>query len=228
MNARVSAKTQKRLLLVRHGLPDYSTRLPGDELPGPPLSSRGFSQAQQAADVVAAYEPEAVYASPLSRTRQTGSVIAGRLGVSLDEHADLREWHRTERLYDVNQRAARFLSWWLMRHELCAVAVGHASPLLSLMRTALYLPHLGWWKPGHPEVLELGACDRFEVSMASVFELTIEAAYVTVRRLFHPTPRILHVRNGRALSRLPRPTMGGENDAVRRPNMLHFSGVRYP
>jgi len=62
--------------------------------------------------------------------------------------SDLKEWHRTEHLYQVNERSARWLHRWLAGGQRCAAVLGHASPLLSIIRTALYLPHYAWWRPG--------------------------------------------------------------------------------
>jgi hypothetical protein len=107
------------------------------------------------------------------------------------------------------------------------VVVSHASPLLALLRSALYLPHVGWHVTGHPEQMELSSGDRFEVSMASVFELTIEPRVVTARCLFHPSPRVMAVTNGRIVSSLPRPVPGhGETHELRRTNWLHLLGYR--
>lgn len=215
----------RRLLLVRHGLPDYRGGQRGDEIPGPPLSEIGWMQARQAARAVRRYAPQAVYTSPLVRAQQTAACIAERLVQSVRPDGALREWHRTERLYDVSARVAGWLVRWLRGGETCAVAVSHASPLLAILRSALYLPHVGWYQSGHPERLELSSADRFEVSMASVFELAFEPTSVTARCLFHPQPRVLSVWNRRTLTSLPRPVAGDlENRVVHRPNWVALVG----
>ena len=219
--------TWRKLLLVRHGLPDYRAHKAGDEPPGPSLSGIGTEQACQAAEALIGCEAAAIYCSPLARAWQTAEQIRLALSVPLFIESELKEWHRTESLYAVNQRSARWLVRWLMSDESCAVVVGHASPLLGILRTALYLPHVGWYKTGRPDQLQLSSCDRLEVSMGSVFALTIEPHQVTAELLFHPNPRIMDASRRPALRNLPRPVLGnGENTYVRRPNLLHLSGYR--
>lgn len=218
--------TARRLWLVRHGLPDYRCRQPGDELPGPPLSPTGWEQAAQAAAALADSTAGAVYTSPLARTRQTAECVGRMLHVPVRLAGDLREWHRTERLYDVASRLTRWLVQWLRGTDTSAVVVSHASPLLAILRSALYLPHVGWHRSGQPDVLEVSSGDRFEVTMASVFELVFESRCVTARCRFHPEPRILHCLHGTLRRRLPRPVPGsGENRLVRRMNWLALLGV---
>lgn len=215
------------LLLVRHGLPDYRFAKAGDEPPGPPLSALGLVQAQQAAVVLARFNAVTIHSSPLARAQQTAECVQNVLRIPLVVDSDLKEWHRTENLFSVSQRSARWLARWLSGDEPCAVGVGHASPLLAIIRSALYLPHAGWWKPGRPDELVIGTPDHFEVSMASVFALTFTPRHVTAECIFHPQPRIVHCRNGRVLRCLPRPVFGhGENSFVRRPNHCHLIGYR--
>ncbi len=138
----------RRLLLVRHGLPNYAGGKRGDEPPGPPLSYIGMRQIEQAIPVVVRAAPETIYASPLERALQSARLIAATLGLPVRVESDLKEWHRTEHLYQVNERSARWLHRWLAGGQRCAAVLGHASPLLSIIRTALYLPHYAWWRPG--------------------------------------------------------------------------------
>lgn len=217
----------RRLLLVRHGLPDYRVACRADEWPGPPLSETGFRQAQQAAAVLAPFGIERIHTSPLARARQTAERIGQLIAVPVCVAGELREWHRAEGLSEVGVRLTRWLIGWLRGGERCAVAVSHASPLLAILRSALYLPHVSWHKAGHPGCLELSSADRLEVSMASVFEVVVEPRLVTVRRILHPRPRVLYEYRGVRQERLPRPIIGsGENRVVRRPNLLHLLGYR--
>jgi broad specificity phosphatase PhoE len=219
----------RRLLLVRHGLPDYRDGKPGDEFPGPPLAEIGYLQAAQAATSVSAFGPAAIYSSPLTRARQTAEVIRRQLRIPLCVDSDLTEWHHTEFLHEVSVRLTRWLVHWLRRDEPCAVAVSHASPLLAILRSALYLPHVCWHKTGTPELLETSSGDRFEVSMASVFEVVFEAEAVTARCVSHPEPRIHHFQAGVVRNGLPQLVPGGrESQLVRRANWLHLIGVRSP
>jgi broad specificity phosphatase PhoE len=217
----------RRLLLMRHGLPDYCGGKPGDEPPGPSLSEIGHQQAAHAATVLPKFAPVLIHTSPLARARQTAERIGQVLGLPVRSDSELREWHRTEALHEVSVRLARWLVHWLRGSEPCAVVVSHASPLLAILRSALYLPHVGWWKTGHPHRIEISSGDQFEVSMASVFELVIEPRCVTARCLFHPHPRIHHYQHGVPRERLPRPVLGTrENRFLRRPNWLHLLGYR--
>ncbi|MGD8454026.1 MAG: phosphoglycerate mutase family protein [Phycisphaerae bacterium] len=215
----------RRLLLVRHGLPDYRMGKAGDEVPGPPLSALGTLQAQQAARTLTRFAATTIYTSPMARARQTAEWIRRSLGVPVVEQNDLREWHRTECLYDGNVRNAHWLSRWLASDERCAVVVGHASPLLAIIRAALYVPHARWHHPGRVDLLELDTPDRFEMSMAAVFALTFEARTVTAELVGHPTPRILDAQRRRVRRTPPRPVLGdGERRRLERPNFGRLNG----
>ncbi len=219
----------RRLLLVRHGLPDYRGGHPGDIYPGPPLSDVGRTQARQAAEVVVTHSPRTVYSSPLTRARQTAEYIARRAACLLRVDPALAEWHRTERLHEVSVRLTTWLVRWLRGSEQCAAVVSHASPLLAIIRSALYLPHLGWHHSGKPERLQIASADRFEMSMAAVFELLVTPDTVTVACLFHPQPRVLSQVYGRRIERIPRPGAGsGENLGFRRANWLRLIGAGSP
>ncbi len=216
----------RRLLLVRHGLPDYRMGKRGDEPPGPVLSEIGRDQVFQALAVLAPHRPAALYSSPLSRAVQTAGIIGAGLGLPVRIDSDLAEWHRCESLYDVSQRSGRWLRRWLAGEERCAVVVGHASPLLALLREGLYLPHASWWRRGDRQRLVLDTCDRFEFSMGSVFELLFEPGGIRGRCLHHPVPRISHLRAGRPVGAFPRPAMHGEGRIVERRNIAALVGYR--
>jgi len=219
----------RTLLLVRHGLPDYRLHQAGDEPPGPPLSDIGFLQARQTAGALRPYEPTTIYCSPLARARQTADCFGGILGLPVAVHSALQEWHRTESLYDVSVRSASWLARWVAGAERCVVVVGHASPLLAVIRTALYLPHFGWWKRGHPDQPEIDTCDRFELSMGSVYALTFAPERVTAEVVFHPEPRIVDTPCGRPRRCFPRPNFGdGEGRFVCRPAFVRLAGWGLP
>lgn len=79
------------LLLVRHGEQAYRADMPLGEAYDPPLSELGERQAAAVADRLTARRIDAVFASPLRRAHQTGSAIAGALGLGVDVVDDLRE-----------------------------------------------------------------------------------------------------------------------------------------
>lgn len=80
-----------RIVLVRHaqsvrprfGEPDYDER---------PLTSAGLAQAEELAERLAAYAPDAVLSSPQLRAVQTVRPAAGALGLAVVTWAELREW----------------------------------------------------------------------------------------------------------------------------------------
>ena len=90
------------VLLVRHGL----TPTTGKEMPapgaGPNLSEEGWRQAGQAADHICAWRATlpvlgGLYSSPLSRTKETASVLSKALGLPVTEDpglvdCDAGEW----------------------------------------------------------------------------------------------------------------------------------------
>lgn len=96
--ARRSPSSPTRVLFVRHGrTPTTGDVLPG-RAPGLHLADEGRSQAEAAAERIAALDGvAAVYASPLERTRETAAPIARALGLRVRTHkglleADFGEW----------------------------------------------------------------------------------------------------------------------------------------
>jgi hypothetical protein len=113
------------------------------------------------------------------------------------------------------------LTRWLAGPQRCAVVVGHASPLLAILRTALYLPHYPW--------LRTSTFDRFELAMAAVFALAITPTDVRAEQIFVPEPRILHIRGRQRWTGYPRPVSGlGQNTALARPNFGALIGDHAP
>jgi len=91
------AKPPTRLVLVRHGVTAHTGPLLSGRMPGIDLSELGISQAEAAADRLAALTISAVYASPIERTTQTASYIAVRLGLDVQPlpgviEADYGDW----------------------------------------------------------------------------------------------------------------------------------------
>jgi probable phosphoglycerate mutase len=85
------------LLLVRHGeTPTTGQVLPG-RTPGLHLSERGLLQAERVAERLADLPVDAIYASPLERTRETAEPTALRSGLQVNEdpglvECDFGEW----------------------------------------------------------------------------------------------------------------------------------------
>jgi broad specificity phosphatase PhoE len=100
-----------RLLLVRHGETDWNAegRLQGQT--DRPLSDFGRRQARQLAEDLADEKLEAIYASDLSRARETAEIVGERLGLPVALDADLREkdWGTWEGLTAVERDRVEFV-----------------------------------------------------------------------------------------------------------------------
>ncbi len=68
------------VLLVRHGQTATTGKVLPGRAPGLHLAERGQEQAQRAADRIAGLKVDAVYASPLERTKETAAPIARAVG----------------------------------------------------------------------------------------------------------------------------------------------------
>ncbi|MCT1459197.1 histidine phosphatase family protein [Aestuariimicrobium sp. p3-SID1156] len=81
------------LLLLRHGQTDWnaSGRFQGQK--DVPLNSTGHQQAAVAARALAAMNPDALWCSPLTRTRETMAPLAQRTGLPVSYDDRLKEIH---------------------------------------------------------------------------------------------------------------------------------------
>ena len=99
------------LLLVRHGETDWNAdgRLQGQT--DRPLSEYGRRQAQRLAGELADQSFEAIYASDLSRARETATILGERLGLAVALDPDLREknWGTWEGLTSVERDRVEFV-----------------------------------------------------------------------------------------------------------------------
>ena len=99
--------------LVRHGEPAVFGRING-RLAGVGLSAKGRAEIGAAAERLAGEGIEAIYASPLDRTRETAEILAGRLGLPVALRDDLieldfGEW--TGLTFDQVRADSRWLPW---------------------------------------------------------------------------------------------------------------------
>lgn len=78
-----------RLILVRHGLPEKVT---GSVQADPALTEVGRRQAERVVDALAADTVDAVYASTMTRARQTAEPLAEDRGLDVGTVADLCEF----------------------------------------------------------------------------------------------------------------------------------------
>jgi broad specificity phosphatase PhoE len=79
------------LLLVRHGETDWNAegRLQGHT--DRPLNELGRRQAKELAEKLAGEGADAIYASDLTRAKETAEIVGARLGLTVVIDADLRE-----------------------------------------------------------------------------------------------------------------------------------------
>ena len=76
--------------LLRHGEPAVFGRING-RLPGVGLSVKGRAEIAVVAGRLAAEKIEAIYSSPLQRTRETAEILADRLGLPIQYREDVIE-----------------------------------------------------------------------------------------------------------------------------------------
>jgi probable phosphoglycerate mutase len=79
------------LLLVRHAETDWNAERRWQGHADVPLNARGLEQAQMLAQQLAGQPVDAIYASDLSRARDTAAAVGARLGVDVVVDPDLRE-----------------------------------------------------------------------------------------------------------------------------------------
>lgn len=79
------------VILVRHGATPTTGRLLPGRAPGLGLSEAGRAQAARVAERLTARTIDALYSSPLERTRQTAEPTAGLTGLPVTEEAGLIE-----------------------------------------------------------------------------------------------------------------------------------------
>jgi broad specificity phosphatase PhoE len=79
------------LLLVRHGETDWNAEGKLQGHTDRPLNEYGRRQAQALADKLAGESIDAVYASDLSRARETAEILGEKLGLTVAVDPDLRE-----------------------------------------------------------------------------------------------------------------------------------------
>jgi broad specificity phosphatase PhoE len=99
--------------LLRHGEPAIFGRLNG-RLPGVGLSEKGRAEAATQAGRLAGERIEAVYSSPMQRTRETAEIVAERLGLPVQDREDVieidyGEW--TGLTFDQIRRDERWQMW---------------------------------------------------------------------------------------------------------------------
>lgn len=106
------------LLLVRHGETDWNAdgRLQGQT--DRPLNDFGRHQARELAEELADEQLDAVYASDLSRARETAEILGEQLGLAAVLDPDLREkdWGTWEGLTSVERDRVEFVGESTQEH----------------------------------------------------------------------------------------------------------------
>lgn len=85
-------KPALRILLVRHAETDWNRLRRVQGVSDIPLNARGQAQAEALGSHLAGEPVEAIYASPLARSRQTAEAIARRHGLKVETIDDLAEF----------------------------------------------------------------------------------------------------------------------------------------
>jgi glucosyl-3-phosphoglycerate phosphatase len=85
--------TAWRIIIWRHGRTKWNVANRFQGQADIPLDEVGVQQAVRAAEVLAVYQPSALYSSDLSRSYQTAEVLARRTGLEIITDKRLREIH---------------------------------------------------------------------------------------------------------------------------------------
>lgn len=83
----------RKLILVRHSLPEFTEGVPAHQWS---LSAEGRQRCVPLAEGLGAYEPVAVVTSTEPKAVETGQVIADHLSLLLESADGLREHHRSQ------------------------------------------------------------------------------------------------------------------------------------
>ena len=133
------------LLLVRHGETDWNAegRLQGQT--DTPLNDYGRRQARALAEQLDGRPFDALYASDLSRARETAEIIAARLGLPVELDPDLREknWGSWEGLTTTERDAVEFVGESTEAHRERTLAALHRIAALHPDGSVLVVTHGG-------------------------------------------------------------------------------------
>jgi broad specificity phosphatase PhoE len=192
--------------LLRHGEPTVFGRING-RLPGVGLSARGRDEIAAVAARLAGETIDAIYASPLQRTRETAEILADRLGLPIQYREDVieidfGEW--TGLTADEIRKDQRWQMWSNCR-SIAAVPEGESwrqvqdrvvGALFDLHRLH---PRQSVVLVSHGDVIRaallfalgmpLDFCSRIEVALASVSTIRLDDAGIRVVAL-NDRPRL--------------------------------------
>jgi probable phosphoglycerate mutase len=183
--------------LLRHGEPTVFGRING-RLPGVGLSTKGRAEIAAVAARLAEGTIDAIYASPLQRTRETAEILADRLGLPIQYREDVieidfGEW--TGLTADQIRKDERWQMWSNCRS--IAVVPGGESWRQVQDRVVGALFDLHHLHPegavvivSHGDVIRAGLlfalgmpldfCSRIEIALASLSTIRLDASGIRV------------------------------------------------
>jgi len=123
----------EELYLIRHAMPDRSTGVPYNIMPGPPLTPIGQQEAMQTAAWLGGRGIERLFASPFDRTRSTAEAIAAQLGLEIGFTEALREGGPGETMERIGARMAELLAQLDDSPLRIAALVSHGAPIRALL-----------------------------------------------------------------------------------------------
>ena len=120
----------RRIYLLRHGLPSNDYKGPYDILPGPELSEFGRKQVKEAARWLNSKRIDLIYSSPFARAYQTSKPISKVLNIKLNIVTPLGEQNNQETYSALKYRVAK---WWNSESknitDKTPIIVSHGAPL---------------------------------------------------------------------------------------------------
>jgi broad specificity phosphatase PhoE len=126
-----------RFFLLRHGSTDHLDRRISGWLPGVALNAQGEREVARLAVGIAGYRIDAVYTSPLDRTRQTAARIAQALqldAIALDAFGELRFGDWTGRAFADLRSDARWSRFNAFR---CGTRIPNGELMLEVQARAV-------------------------------------------------------------------------------------------
>ncbi len=176
------------VLLVRHGLtPTTGHVLPG-RAPGLHLSDKGRAQADEVAERIAALpKVDAVYSSPMERTRETAAPIAERLGVRVKIDKALLECDTGDWTGEELKALRRLAAWKVVQTHPGAFTFPGGESLASMqLRVATWLRSMPTHHPGgtivavtHADPIRAAVADALGTPLDLFERIIIGTASVT-------------------------------------------------
>lgn len=187
------------LWLVRHGVTSHTGHKLSGWMPDVHLTEEGRAQAEAAAELLSKIELEAVYSSPIDRTRETAAAIAARQGLPVRTRRNVGEveygrWTNRsmkvlarQKLWSVVQRwpsAARFPDGESLREV-------QSRALAEIEKIAEQHPRGSVCVVSHGDVIKLVLAHYLGVHIDLFQRIVIAPASVSGITLLADGPRVL-------------------------------------